>query len=58
MQIRNKAITIRVSADERNKLNEKARRYGLSLSAYIRLSAMLADKDSEAKCFDRKEGVS
>lgn len=57
MQIRNKAITIRVSADEKQWLNEKARRYGLSLSAYLRLSALRADEENEAGYVNAKEGM-
>ena len=57
MQIRNKAITIRVSADEKQWLNEKARRYGLSLSAYLKLSALRADEENEAGYVNAKEGM-
>jgi len=41
MQIRNKAITIRVSNDERNKLQNNANHYGLTLSAYLRMAGLL-----------------
>ena len=57
MQLRNKSITIRVSEDERMKLNEKAECFGLTLSAYIRLSALRADEENEAGYVNAKEGM-
>lgn len=57
MQTRNKAITIRVSEDERMRLNEKAECFGVTLSAYLRLSALRADEENEVGCVNAKEGM-
>lgn len=54
---RNRAITIRVTEDERERLIAMASIYGLSLSAYIRLSALRADEENEVGCVNAKEGM-
>lgn len=54
---RTRAITIRVSEDERLRLNEKANNYGLTLSAYLRLSGLLKEKDENDRLYDGKEGM-
>ena len=43
--------------DERLRLNEKANNYGLTLSAYLRLSGLLKEKDENDRLYDGKEGM-
>ena len=57
IQVRNKAITIRVTADERDKLMEKANSYGLTLSGYLRLSGLVGDENILNQHVNDKEGM-
>ena len=59
MRTRDKSINIRVTNGEKKRLEAKAKKYGMSISTYLRMSGLdKISRQSQAKIFIRLTGLS